>query len=249
MFQTMCLCPVYVPNNVLLLCRNLRCMDHHCHPAQRGQCPGLQVWPSPLSGHHLPPLSGHPCSRQRHFRRPWPHCPGDILKIYVLTLRFAAVGTDCNSEQELESWANVIDFCCCSHWAGCGGSGAEVGGVILAPEAAAACLQKPESLVGAREWHLPNSLHQVNGDVPPLSPQSVGMYPVGMYIIMTYSLLYSYCGCTLSTKSVGIIIIIIDNFCIALFSGVLKLTALYNILQHFLSFTNIIHIIMTTNNV
>ena len=44
-------------------------------------------------------------------------------------------------------------------------------------------------------------------------------------------------------------IIIIDNFCIALFSGVPKLTALYNILQHFLSFTNIIHIIMTTNNV
>ena len=35
-----------------------------------------------------------------------------------------------------------------------------------------------------------------------------------------------------------IIIIIIDNFCIALFSGVPKLTALYNILQHFLSFTD-----------
>ena len=35
-----------------------------------------------------------------------------------------------------------------------------------------------------------------------------------------------------------IIIIIIDNFCIALFSGVPKLTALY-ILQHFLSFTNV----------
>ena len=46
-----------------------------------------------------------------------------------------------------------------------------------------------------------------------------------------------------------IIIIIIDNFCTALFSGVPKLTALYNILQHFLSFTNIIHIIMTTKNV
>ena len=42
-------------------------------------------------------------------------------------------------------------------------------------------------------------------------------------------------------------IIIIDNFYIALFSGVPKLTALYNILQHFLSFTNVIHIIMTTN--
>ena len=41
----------------------------------------------------------------------------------------------------------------------------------------------------------------------------------------------------------------IDNFCIALFSGARKLIALYNILQHFLSFTNIIHIIMTTNNV
>ena len=46
-----------------------------------------------------------------------------------------------------------------------------------------------------------------------------------------------------------IIIIIIDNFCIALFSGVPKLIALYNILQHFLSFTNTVHIIMTTNNV
>ena len=45
------------------------------------------------------------------------------------------------------------------------------------------------------------------------------------------------------------IIIIIDNFCIALFAGVHKLTALYNILQHFLSFTNIIRIIMTTNKV
>ena len=45
------------------------------------------------------------------------------------------------------------------------------------------------------------------------------------------------------------IIIIIDNFCIALVSGVPKLAALYNILQHFLSFTNIIHIIVTTNNV
>ena len=44
-------------------------------------------------------------------------------------------------------------------------------------------------------------------------------------------------------------IIIIDNFCIALFSGVPELTALYNNLQHFLSFTNIIHIIMTINNV
>ena len=44
-------------------------------------------------------------------------------------------------------------------------------------------------------------------------------------------------------------IIIINNFCIALFSGVPKLTALYNILQHFLTFTNRIHIIMATNNV
>ena len=44
------------------------------------------------------------------------------------------------------------------------------------------------------------------------------------------------------------IIIIIDNFHIALFSCVPRLTALY-ILQHFLSFTNIIHIIMATNNV
>ena len=32
-----------------------------------------------------------------------------------------------------------------------------------------------------------------------------------------------------------VITIIIDNFCIALFSGVHKLTALYNILQHYLS--------------
>ena len=42
-------------------------------------------------------------------------------------------------------------------------------------------------------------------------------------------------------------IIIIDNFCIALFSGVPKLNALYNMLHHFLTFTNMIHIIMTTN--
>ena len=45
------------------------------------------------------------------------------------------------------------------------------------------------------------------------------------------------------------IIIIIDNCYIALFSGVHKLSALYNILQHFLSFTNVIHIIMTVNNI
>ena len=50
-------------------------------------------------------------------------------------------------------------------------------------------------------------------------------------------------------RIIVIIIIIINNFYIALFSGVPKLTALYNILQHFLSFTNIIHVIMTTNNV
>ena len=37
---------------------------------------------------------------------------------------------------------------------------------------------------------------------------------------------------------ISMLIIIIDNFCLALFSGVPKLTALYNILQHFLSFTN-----------
>ena len=35
----------------------------------------------------------------------------------------------------------------------------------------------------------------------------------------------------------------------SVFSGVHKLTAVYNILQHFLGFTNIIHIIMTANNV
>ena len=56
-------------------------------------------------------------------------------------------------------------------------------------------------------------------------------------------------GAMTGTVAILIIIIIIDNFCIALFSRVPKLTALYNILQHFLSFTNIIHIIMTTNNV
>ena len=43
-------------------------------------------------------------------------------------------------------------------------------------------------------------------------------------------------------------IIIIDNFSIVLFSGVHKLTAFYNILQHFPSFTNVIHIIMTNKN-
>ena len=47
----------------------------------------------------------------------------------------------------------------------------------------------------------------------------------------------------------GRIIIIIDKFCIAPFSDVHKLTMLYNILQHFLSVTNIIHIIMTTNTI
>ena len=33
----------------------------------------------------------------------------------------------------------------------------------------------------------------------------------------------------------NLVIIILDNFCIALLSGVHKLTALYNTLQHFLS--------------
>ena len=42
---------------------------------------------------------------------------------------------------------------------------------------------------------------------------------------------------TPNTLSMVIIIIIIDNFSIALFSGVPKLTVLYNILQHFLSST------------
>ena len=37
-----------------------------------------------------------------------------------------------------------------------------------------------------------------------------------------------------------VIIIIIDNFCIALFSDVHKLTALYNTLQHFLTENKII---------
>ena len=39
------------------------------------------------------------------------------------------------------------------------------------------------------------------------------------------------------------VIIIIDNFSIALFSGAHKLTVLYDILQHFLSFTNVLHYI------
>ena len=58
------------------------------------------------------------------------------------------------------------------------------------------------------------------------------------------------CPCALScvTERETERIIIIDNFCIALFTGVPKLTALY-IPQHFLSFTNIVHIIMTTNNI
>ena len=51
-----------------------------------------------------------------------------------------------------------------------------------------------------------------------------------------------------TARESSLIIIIINNFCIALFAGVPKLTALYNILQHFLSFTNRIHIIMATNN-
>ena len=54
---------------------------------------------------------------------------------------------------------------------------------------------------------------------------------------------------TIPSAYIIMMMIIIDNFCIAQFSGLPKLTALYNILQHFLSFTNIIHIIMTTNNV
>ena len=51
-------------------------------------------------------------------------------------------------------------------------------------------------------------------------------------------------GITKSHQATGSNIIIIDNFCIALFSGVPKLDALYNILQHFLSFTNVIHVII-----
>ena len=47
-----------------------------------------------------------------------------------------------------------------------------------------------------------------------------------------------------TTDTCRMIIIITDKL-----SGVHKLTALYNILQHVPSFTNIIHIIMTTNNV
>ena len=63
------------------------------------------------------------------------------------------------------------------------------------------------------------------------------------------AIMYELLLLLLYTFATGIIIIIIDNFCIALFSGVPKLTTLYNILQHFLSFSNIIHIIMTINNV
>ena len=53
----------------------------------------------------------------------------------------------------------------------------------------------------------------------------------------------------LLTIMMMMMIIIIDNFCIALFSGVPKLIALYKILQHFLSFTNIILIILTADSV
>ena len=53
--------------------------------------------------------------------------------------------------------------------------------------------------------------------------------------------------CTLSHLFLGEIIIV-DNFCVALFSGVPKLTALYNILQHFPSFTNIIHVTYNCDN-
>ena len=46
-----------------------------------------------------------------------------------------------------------------------------------------------------------------------------------------------------------LVMIIIDNFCIALLSGIHKLIVLYNILQLFLSYANVIHLIMTPNNV
>ena len=54
---------------------------------------------------------------------------------------------------------------------------------------------------------------------------------------------------TVKVAGIHLLPVLRDNFCIVLFSGVHKLTALYNILQHFLSFTNTIHIIITTNNV
>ena len=37
---------------------------------------------------------------------------------------------------------------------------------------------------------------------------------------------------------VVVVVVVVDNFCIALLSSVHKLTALYNILQHFLSEKN-----------
>ena len=45
------------------------------------------------------------------------------------------------------------------------------------------------------------------------------------------------CNMLLLIAFIILLILIIDNFCIALFSGVHKLPALYNTLQHFLSFT------------
>ena len=68
-------------------------------------------------------------------------------------------------------------------------------------------------------------------------------------VMMTESIMMTVEAMVMETRIYDDIIIIIDNLCIALFSDVPKLTALYNILQYFLSFTNIIHIIMTTNNV
>ena len=82
-----------------------------------------------------------------------------------------------------------------------------------------------------------NCLERVNGGFDPTTNQ----------VNKTFYFILPEGVCIMCCKFI-IIIIIIDNVCIALFSGVPKLTALY-ILQHFLSFTNIIHIFMTTNNV
>ena len=50
--------------------------------------------------------------------------------------------------------------------------------------------------------------------------------------------IFVMCNMLLLIAFIILLILIIDNVCIALFSGVHKLPALYNILQHFLSFTN-----------
>ena len=96
-----------------------------------------------------------------------------------------------------------------------------------------------------RTWHVFTSGHiAILCRLSALSQSRYMLWSLGPFVAFARSTWVIF----QSTFQMVLIIIIIDNFCIALFSGVPKLTALY-ILQHFLSFTNIIHIIMTTNNV